>query len=160
VARRVSGDVHSARIRSAPSCREVPNAHTALSYELAEAESRRVGVELQPSHSHRYDQHRLDREWRSFEVADALLVPSEFLAPSFLGRGTAPDRLAYHRYGCDTSAFTPDLRADRVDRPFTACFSGSGEPRKGCTTPCRHGETPNSPLAVPVSSRRVDDSGV
>jgi hypothetical protein len=60
-------------------------------------------------------------------------VPSDYVAKTFGERGYGPQRWVRHRYGYDPKLFTPPEDAGRpaADRPFTAVFAGSCEPRKG-----------------------------
>ncbi len=111
--------------------REVPNTHTAHAYEQAAREAALVGV-TEPRHSsHHLDRRRLQREEHEYALADLLMVPSDNVAQTFLDRGYAESRLARHRYGHDPERFHARGRDDGANRPFTAVFVGSLEPRKG-----------------------------
>jgi glycosyltransferase involved in cell wall biosynthesis len=120
-----------ARLGRVPSFRELPNAHTASTFDASAQASRDAGVPLPPGFSHRPDATRLAREEREFEAADFLLAPSQFVLDSFLERGTSPGRLVRHAYGYDPTRFSAADRDDSGTRAFTAVFVGRGEPAKG-----------------------------
>ncbi len=109
--------------------REVPNTHTAHAYTAVLMEYKRLGLSLPRGYSHRASKLRLRLEEREYRQADALLVPSESVASSFLDRGFSPHKLYRHQYGYDPDRFKPSAYA--TNRPFTAIFVGSIEPRKG-----------------------------
>jgi glycosyltransferase involved in cell wall biosynthesis len=113
------------------SSREVPNSHTANAYAEAERESQIVGIKLRRRHSHRSDERRLRLEQREYAEADLLLVPSDYVAQTFIERGISPERLRRHQYGYDDKRFSSVGRIESPSRPFTAVFVGSAEPRKG-----------------------------
>lgn len=123
--------LRAARRSGCLSSREVPNTHTANAYAEAEREARIVGIELSKRHSHRPDPRRLHLEDREYAEADLLLVPSDHVAQTFLDRGIPVSRLRRHHYGFDPSRFHARERIELPERPFTAVFVGSAEPRKG-----------------------------
>jgi glycosyltransferase involved in cell wall biosynthesis len=116
-----------------PTVREAPNTHTGHAYEVVAAEHAALGLPLRPGSSHAFNPKRLQAEQREWDVATAVLAPSDAVARSFVERGLDPERLVRHRYGYrPDDARAHDRPADRpADRPFTAIFLGRGEPRKG-----------------------------
>jgi glycosyltransferase involved in cell wall biosynthesis len=128
--------VHTARAASrlgVPSFREVPNTHTAHAVEVVSAEIAALGLPTAGAYSHALDREAIAREEEEYELADVLLVPSEYSLETFLDRGVPAEKLALHRYGYDPERF-PALDnggARRGARPFTAIFVGRCEPRKG-----------------------------
>ncbi|PXA65721.1 glycosyltransferase family 4 protein [Cryobacterium arcticum] len=123
--------LRAARARGVLGTREAPNSHTAAAYAIAGAESRRLGLTMDGSASHRPNPRRLGRELEEYAAADLILVPSEHVRQSFLTAGVPDTNLARHQYGFDPLRFTPAGRLDRAERAFTAVFLGSAEPRKG-----------------------------
>jgi glycosyltransferase involved in cell wall biosynthesis len=120
----------TSRRRGIPSLREVPNTHTAHAFEVVARENVELGLEPARGHSHTYDAAALAREELEYEVADALLVPSDYAYTTFVERGIATEKLVLHRYGYDPARFAPASRA-RGDRRLTALYAGRCEPRKG-----------------------------
>jgi glycosyltransferase involved in cell wall biosynthesis len=91
-----------------------------------------LGLPSAAGHSHTFDADALAREEREYELADALLVPSEYSLGTFLERGVPREKLVVHRYGYDGDRFfAPNGGASSRERPFTAIFVGRCEPRKG-----------------------------
>ena len=70
---------------------------------------------------------RVDRE---LELADLVLVPSQFVANQLLGRGLPAANIAVIRYGVDLTAFAPTANP-RPDRPVRCLFAGHLSYRKG-----------------------------
>ena len=98
----------------------------------ADAVAREIdGLGLPPvrGHSHTYSARVLAEEEREYELADALLIPSEFSLQTFLDHGVSAEKLALHRYGYDAGAFAPGDKPDTSG--LTAAFVGGCEPRKG-----------------------------
>jgi glycosyltransferase involved in cell wall biosynthesis len=122
--------LRAARDLDVPGLLERPNAHTRFAFEIVERVRRELGLPEDEDSPHHPDPRRLEREEREYALARRILCPSDFVAESFLRAGTAPDRLARHRYGYDPARFTASGR-DCEARPFTAAFVGRGEPRKG-----------------------------
>jgi glycosyltransferase involved in cell wall biosynthesis len=108
---------------------ERPNAHTAVAFEAVAAECRRLGIEVDPTSPHAFDADRLAREEQEYEVATALLCPSDFVRRTFVARGFDPSRLLRHSYGFDPSRFRPPDA--RPPGPLSVAFVGRGEVRKG-----------------------------
>jgi D-inositol-3-phosphate glycosyltransferase len=114
------------------SIREVPNPHTASAFAEASAAARAVGVRLPRTDPHRYKGRRLRLECAEYDIADFLLVPSDYVQQSFIARGYPAAKLIRHHYGFDPVSFPEPLALhSRAERPFTAVFAGRGEPRKG-----------------------------
>lgn len=120
--------MRAARARGTTVVREAPNTHTGHAYDVVEQEAARLGLEIPAGNSHRRDPAHLAAEQREWDLADAILAPSDAVAESFLDRGFAPDRVVRHRYGCDPGPVPP---RDEPDRPLRAVFLGAVEPRKG-----------------------------
>ena len=96
--------LRAARSRRVLGTREAPNSHTAVAYELAENESRRVGIVSGTRQSHHPNPKRLQRELLEYEAADLILVPSAHVEKSFLH---LLDHPSVHVLGfvSDTAAF-------------------------------------------------------
>jgi len=112
-----------------PTVLERPNAHTRFAYEVVRAECERIGVPLPPDHEHAYNEGVLRKEEAEYELADALLCPSEFVVRTFVDQGVPREKLVRHIYGYDETTFYP--AEERVERPFTALFVGVAAVRKG-----------------------------
>jgi glycosyltransferase involved in cell wall biosynthesis len=109
---------------------ERPNAHTRFAFAAVEEVYRQLGLPLDRTSPHYPRPDRLEREQREYELADALLCPSDFVARSFMAEGVPEARLLRHRYGYDPARFSAEGRS-REGRPFSVGFFGRGEPRKG-----------------------------
>ena len=121
--------LRAARELGIPAVREVPNTHTAYAFNAVAREIEGLGLPPVRGHSHTYSAQVLAEEEREYELADALLIPSEFSLQTFLDHGVPAEKLALHRYGYDAGAFAP---GDKPDTPgLTAAFVGGCEPRKG-----------------------------
>nr|WP_231126861.1 glycosyltransferase family 4 protein [Motilibacter aurantiacus] len=121
----------AARTFGVPGFREVPNCHTEHAYTVVARLNAELGLPTPPGHSHTFAAGRLRREEREYAAAARLLVPSEFVAQTFLERGVAQGLLARHRYGFDPERIP--LRGPRAPRVggLRAVFLGRCEPRKG-----------------------------
>ena len=97
-----------------PTVLERPNAHTRFAFEVVAEECERLGVTLPPDHEHAFNETVLEREEREYELADALLCPSEFVVETFRDRGTAPEKLVRHIYGYDEKEFFPAAQRSPV----------------------------------------------
>lgn len=113
------------------SMREVPNTHTEFAHARAAREAKQVGVRMPRASSHSPKARRLRLESREFALADDLLVPSDYVARTFLDRGFSPAKLARHQYGFDPSRFPRPSEVRSSDGPLRAVFVARGEPRKG-----------------------------
>jgi len=120
----------AARAQGIPSFREVPNTHTGHAFDEVARELAMLGLPPERGHSHTFDRDVLRREEREYEVADFLLVPSEYSLRTFVDRNVPAEKLVLHRYGYDPQRFQPGAQHD-AERPFTAIFVGRCEPRKG-----------------------------
>lgn len=122
--------LRTARRLGVPSVLERPNAHPELGYDAVRTVCAELGIEVDPSSSHRWNAHTLAKEEREYQLADKLLCPSEFVRRSFMDRGYSPDRLLLTGRGYDPEQFNSHGRAVS-DGQLSACFVGRGEPRKG-----------------------------
>lgn len=114
------------------SAREVPNTHTEEAYRRAADEAARLEISLPAGHSHSFNARRLRREEAEYRSADALLVPSEHVAQTFLSRGFPDSKLRRHRYGFDPERFPdPGPRTRAPGSDLQCVFVGRLEPRKG-----------------------------
>ena len=131
--------LRAARRHGIPTVLERPNAHTRFAYEIVAQECRRLGVALPPDHEHAYNPGKLAIEEEEYELADALLCPSDFVMQTFLERGFAPEHLIRHAYGYDESVYhpaSPGSAAAPAGSPsgrdgLTALFVGVAAVRKG-----------------------------
>ncbi|MDQ6678346.1 MAG: glycosyltransferase family 4 protein, partial [Acidobacteriota bacterium] len=78
------------------------------------------------------------REEREYQLADSILVLSQFAYNSFLGQGVSPDRLAVLPLGVDTACFQASssvvaARAQRIraGNPIRVLTVGTLSPQKG-----------------------------
>jgi glycosyltransferase involved in cell wall biosynthesis len=121
--------LQEARRLGIPTVLERPNAHTRFAYEVVRDECERLGVDLPPDHEHAYNETVLEREEREYELADALLCPSEFVVKTFVDQGVPAGKLVRHIYGYDEERFFP---ADLPARPgLTMLYVGVAAVRKG-----------------------------
>lgn len=113
--------------------REAPNTHTAHAYRVAAQLDEALGLTSVSGYSHSFDAERLALEEQEYAAAAVITVASDAVRSTFIDQGIPPEKLALHAYGYDDSKFTPPDPAPpvRPTRPFTACFLGSLEPRKG-----------------------------
>lgn len=123
----------AARKLGIPCVREVPNTHTGHAFDVVARELETLEMRPVDGDSHTYSPERLAREEREYELADTLLVPSDYALRTFVDRGLSRDKLVLHRYGYDSGRFfaAPNGARREGDRPFTAIFVGRCEPRKG-----------------------------
>ncbi|HEV3477931.1 MAG TPA: glycosyltransferase family 4 protein [Gaiellaceae bacterium] len=123
--------LRTARRLGIPTVLERPNAHTRFAYDVVRRESERIGVELPPDHEHAYNAEILRREEEEYNLADALLCPSEFVVKTFLDEDHPRERLVRHVYGYDETVFYAD-GARRVGADgLTMLFVGVCAVRKG-----------------------------
>jgi glycosyltransferase involved in cell wall biosynthesis len=113
-----------------PTLLERPNAHTRFAYDVVKRESERIGVPLPPDHEHAWNDDVLSREEEEYDLADALLCPSEFVVKTFLDAGFPREKLVRHVYGYDEQVFYPS-DAPRDTHGLTALFVGVAAVRKG-----------------------------
>ena len=102
----------AARGAGIASFREVPNTHTGHAFEEVARELALLGLSPERGHSHTFDRDVLRREEREYEVADFLLVPSEYSRRTFLERNVPAEKLVLHRYGYDPQRFHPGSHRD------------------------------------------------
>lgn len=122
---------HAARRVGIPCLREVPNTHTEHAFAVVARELKMLGLPPTAGHSHTFRAQTLISEKREYELADALLVPSDHSRQTFLERGYPPEKLVLHQYGYDPNRFSSANGVREAERPFTAIFAGRCEPRKG-----------------------------
>lgn len=70
----------------------------------------------------------LDRE---IELADLILVGSQFVQETFVSQGVAAKKIRVIPYGADAQRFTPPGEPRRIARPFRLLFVGQIGERKG-----------------------------
>jgi glycosyltransferase involved in cell wall biosynthesis len=114
-----------------PTVLERPNAHTRFAYEAVQAECERLGIELPPDHEHAYNEEVLRREEQEYELADALLCPSEFVVRTFLDEGAPPEKLVRHVYGFDEQTYFPSPEPRDPAQGLTVLYVGVAAVRKG-----------------------------
>jgi glycosyltransferase involved in cell wall biosynthesis len=114
-----------------PTVLERPNAHTRFAYETVQAECERLGIELPPDHEHAYNEEILRREEQEYELADALLCPSDFVVKTFLDEGAPPEKLIRHVYGFDERTYFPSPVPRDPAQGLTVLFVGVAAVRKG-----------------------------
>lgn len=121
----------TARRHNLAAARESPNCYTAVAYELAQNEAARLGLSVPGDATHHFDAKRLAREQQEYELATAVLVPSDFVARSYEHRAGRPLRTLRHSYGFDPDDFPAPTRARGYGGALRVAFVGSCEPRKG-----------------------------
>lgn len=123
--------LRTAKALGIPTALERPNAHTRFAYEVVRAECERIGVPLPPDHEHAYNENVLRKEEAEYELADALLCPSDFVVQTFVDQGVPREKLVRHIYGFDQRRFHPPAASPNGGHPFTALFVGVAAVRKG-----------------------------
>ncbi len=123
--------LRAAKALGIPTVLERPNAHTRFAYEVVRAECERIGVPLPPDHEHAYNEDVLRKEEAEYELADALLCPSDFVVQTFVDQGVPREKLVRHIYGFDRRRFHPPAASPNGGHPFTALFVGVAAVRKG-----------------------------
>lgn len=115
-----------------PSFREAPNTHTANAMEVGGRLADSFGITMARGYSHRPNERRVQREIAEYSAASRVLVPSPFVAQTFIDRGIPEQQLARHRYGCDLERFHRPAPDDAEHSgPVQFVFVGRVEPRKG-----------------------------
>jgi glycosyltransferase involved in cell wall biosynthesis len=108
------------------------NAHTRFAYEVVQEECVRLGVPLPKDHEHAYNAEILRREEEEYNLADAILCPSDFVVKTFVGQGFPRERLVRFFYGVDEARFYPDPdRHVPKSGGLTMIFVGVCAVRKG-----------------------------
>src|ERR1700674_1831304 len=74
--------IRTAKRLGIPTVLERPNAHTRFAYEVVNQECRRLGVAVPKGHEYEYNEDILQLEEEEFRLADYLLCPSDFAAPT------------------------------------------------------------------------------
>lgn len=120
-----------ARKLGIPTVLERPNAHTRFAMEVVQKECERLGVALPARHEHAYKADVLQIEEEEYELADALLCPSEFVVRTFLDKGFDSQKLVRHTYGFDEKVYYPDPQRPRTNGGLTMLFVGLCAVRKG-----------------------------
>lgn len=73
----------------------------------------------------------IERELREYQIADYILLPSEFARQTFVERGFAPEKLKTILLGVDTATFRPSLPSTPSSGPLRVVFFGSLSLQKG-----------------------------
>lgn len=120
-----------ARQLGIPAVLERPNAHTRFAYEVVRRECERLGVQLPKGHEHAYNERVLRREEAEYQLATALLCPSDFVAWTFAERGFAISKLERHQYGFDARLYYPSPTLRPAKKGLDILFVGGCTPRKG-----------------------------
>ncbi len=120
-----------ARTLRIPAVLERPNAHTRFAYEVVRRECERLGVALPKGHEHAYNERVLRREEAEYELASALLCPSDFVVRTFSERGFAATKLQRHQYGFDARVYYPSASLRLEKKGLDILFVGGCAPRKG-----------------------------
>ena len=108
------------------------NAHTRFAYEVVQKECERLGVPLPKDHEHAYNAEVLRREEEEYNLADAILCPSEFVVKTFVDQGFSKKKLVRFFYGVDETKFYPDPnRRIPESGGLTMIFVGVCAVRKG-----------------------------
>lgn len=123
--------LRTARRLGIPTVLERPNAHTRFAYETVAQESARLGVTLPRNQEHAYNAARLAREEQEYQLANALLCPSDFVADTFRQQGFPDSALVRHEYGFDETTYYPDPSPPRHREGLQALFVGVCAVRKG-----------------------------
>lgn len=121
----------AARELGIPTVLERPNANTRFAYEVVQQECERLGVALPPNHEHAYNAEILQIEEEEYELADALLCPSDFVVKTFLDKGYPAQKLVRHTYGFDEKIYYPDPHRPGPGDGLTMLFVGVCAVRKG-----------------------------
>lgn len=114
-----------------PTVLERPNANTRFAYEVVKRECERLGVALPLGHEHAYNPEVLRIEEEEYELADALLCPSDFVVKTFRDQGFESSKLVRHLYGFDEKVYYPDRQARQPGAGLRMLFVGVCAVRKG-----------------------------
>jgi len=124
--------IRAAKRLGIPIALERCNAHTRFAYKVVQQECERLGVPLPPDHEHAFNKDILRREEEEYELADAMLCPSDFVVKTFVDNGFSIEKLVRFFYGVDEKLFYPNLNKDDSEgRPLTMIFVGVCAVRKG-----------------------------
>ena len=116
--------LHWARPRQIPVVLERSSSHMRVQCQLLEQEYASLGLTWQPATPTAV----VNQELQEYELASRIAVPSLFVKRSFLGQGTAADRLIHNRFGANLQTFYPGKKQDDV---FRVVYSGHLSVRKG-----------------------------
>jgi len=100
-------------------------AHVVTQKLLLEEEHRRWGV---PIPRHYFNSDHMDRSMAEYGGADAIVVPSRFVARSFVEQGLPAAKVHVVPYGVDLAMFTPQ---PKTDDKFRVLFVGTQSIQKG-----------------------------
>lgn len=138
----------AAKSRGARFVLDVGSSHMQTQLDLLNAEMAKTGIATDMPHPA-----AIAREFREYEEADLITVPSQFSFDSFLAHGTPRHKLAKVRYGVDLDLFKPVPVAD--DGVFRVVFVGALGLRKGIHYLLKafaHARIPNGRLVL-IGSR-------
>jgi glycosyltransferase involved in cell wall biosynthesis len=110
---------------------ERPNAHTRYAFGAVQRECGRLGITLPPGYDHAFNAEALEREEQEYQLADALLCPSDFVTKTFLDEGFEPSKLIRHQYGYDPALYFPAPGRRGSGAGLTMLFAGLCAVRKG-----------------------------
>ena len=108
-----------------------PLAHHAFTSRYLQEEAR-----LEPTFSATLDNHdlprwRMDRLDQEIELANHIVVGSEFVKGTFIAEGVSAEKLTVIPYGADTSLFHPCVSQRSGQEIFSVLFVGQISQRKG-----------------------------
>jgi glycosyltransferase involved in cell wall biosynthesis len=107
------------------------NAHTRFAYGVVQKECERLGVPLPRNHEHAFNAEILAREEEEYDLADAILCPSDFVVKTFVDQGFSKDRLIRFFYGVDEKQFYHGHAQHDRNGGLTMIFVGVCAVRKG-----------------------------
>lgn len=117
-----------------PVAMERCNAHTRYAQYAVKAECERIGIKLPRFYEHAPDSRLLDIEEKEYDLADAILCPSEFVAKTFRQQGFSDAKIKRFFYGVDTDLFYPLTGSRDECSPLNIIFVGICAVRKGLHT--------------------------
>jgi alpha-maltose-1-phosphate synthase len=100
-------------------------AHVVTQKLLLEEEHRRWGI---PMPRHYFNSDHMDRGMAEYGGADGIIVPSRFVARSFVEQGLPAEKVHVVPYGVDLTMFTPQ---PKTDDKFRVIFVGTQSIQKG-----------------------------
>ncbi len=98
--------------------------HIEFQTEILQKEYKRLGMRLSPRKA------IVARELEEYQLADQIIVLSEFAKKTFLDKGFAPEKIKVIRLGVDTTRFIPASDYS-PSRPLKLIYFGTIGPRKG-----------------------------
>lgn len=123
--------IKAAKRLGIPVALERCNAHTRFAYEVVRKECERLNVPLPRDHEHAFNADILRREEEEYELADAILCPSDFVVKTFVDQGFPKEKLVRFIYGVDETLFYPDPSRSDSKPGLTMIFVGVCAVRKG-----------------------------